>query len=98
MFGITDHGEIIGQDVPDSTLKNISHKIRQKIKPEITPEITITELNKNKIIKVIVKEGNNKPYRILINTIENFEKHPCIRPCQRQPPVKSLVNQNRNFY
>jgi ATP-dependent DNA helicase RecG len=61
-FGINDHGEIIGQDVSDSTLKNISHKIRQKIKPEITPEIMITELNKNKIIKVIVKEGNNKPY------------------------------------
>jgi len=31
-------------------------------------------------------------------TKENFEKHPCIRPCQRQTPVKSLVNQNRNFY
>lgn len=61
-FGINDHGEIIGQDVSDSTLKNISHKIRQKIKPEITPEITITELNKNKIIEVIIKEGNNKPY------------------------------------
>ena len=61
-FGINNHGEIIGQDVSDTTLKNISSKIRQKIKPEITPEITIAELNNNKIIKVIVREGNNKPY------------------------------------
>jgi len=61
-FGINDHGEIIGQDVSDATLKNISSKIRQKIKPEIIPEITIDEANNDKIIRVIVKEGNNKPY------------------------------------
>ena len=61
-FGINNHGEIIGQDVSDTTVKNISSKIRQKIKPEITPEITIAELNNNKIIKVIVRSGNNKPY------------------------------------
>jgi|GEM_PF-2425412 len=35
-FGISDHGEIIGQDVSDATLKKISSKIRQKIKPGIT--------------------------------------------------------------
>ena len=61
-FGINDHGEIIGQDVSDATLKNISSKIRQKIKPEIIPEIAIDGTNGDKIIRVIVKEGNNKPY------------------------------------
>jgi ATP-dependent DNA helicase RecG len=35
-FGISDHGEIIGQDVSDATLKNVFGKIRQKIIPEIT--------------------------------------------------------------
>lgn len=61
-FGINNHGEIEGQDVSDTTLKNISRKIRQRIKPEITPEITVAKLNKRKTIKVIVEEGNNKPY------------------------------------
>ena len=61
-FGINNHGEIEGQDVSDTTLKNISRKIRQRIKPEITPEITVAELNERKTIKVIVEEGNNKPY------------------------------------
>ena len=35
-FGISDHGDVVGQDVSDATLKKISSKIRQKIKPEIT--------------------------------------------------------------
>lgn len=61
-FGINDRGELIGQDVSDATLKNISSKIRQKIKPGIVPEITIDGTNRDKIIRVVVKEGVNKPY------------------------------------
>jgi ATP-dependent DNA helicase RecG len=61
-FGIGDRGEIIGQDVSDATLKKISSKIRQKIKPEIIPEITIGGTDNDKLIKVVLKEGNHKPY------------------------------------
>ena len=61
-FGIGDHGEIIGQDVSDATLKKISSKMRQKIKPEIIPEITIGGTDNDKLIKVVLKEGNHKPY------------------------------------
>ena len=35
-FGISDQGDVVGQDVSDATSKKISGKIRQKIKPEIT--------------------------------------------------------------
>lgn len=58
-FGINDHGEIIGQDVSDATLKNISSKIRQKIKPEIIPEITICGTNNDKIIKLDFQRNAN---------------------------------------
>lgn len=61
-FGISDHGEIIGQDVSDATLKKISSKIRQKIKPEIIPEMAIGGADNGKLIKVVLKEGNHKPY------------------------------------
>jgi len=61
-FGMGDHGEIIGQDVSDATLKKISSKLRQKIKPEIIPEITIVGTDNGKLIKVVLKEGNHKPY------------------------------------
>ncbi len=60
-FGI-DGGNVVGQEVSDSTLKSISQKIRQKIKPEITPEVKVLEVIGKRVIEVTVKEGGNKPY------------------------------------
>ena len=61
-FGISNKGEIIGQEVSDSTLKTISQKIRQKIKPEISPGIKVLESDDKKVIEVNVAKGTNKPY------------------------------------
>ena len=60
-FGI-DNGNVVGQEVSDSTLKSISQKIRQKIKPEITPEVKVLEVMGKRVIEVTVNEGGNKPY------------------------------------
>ena len=63
-FGISDHGDIIGQDVSDATLKNVFGKIRQKIKPEIIPEITIGGTNEDNTI-------SNKEYQVLFGISRN---------------------------
>ena len=63
-FGINDNSKIIGQVVSDSTLRNISQKILQKIKPEIQPEIREIIVESKTIIKVVIKEGQNKPYSL----------------------------------
>ena len=57
-FGIDDHGEVIGLQVSDRSLRKVSQQIHFRIKPEIAPEVRQIE----SVIEVKVKEGNNKPY------------------------------------
>ena len=54
-------------------------------------EDSLDELGR--IRKTTLDFGGERRDKISVLTKENFEKHPCIRPCQRQPLVKSLVNQ-----
>ncbi|MEA1877992.1 MAG: putative DNA binding domain-containing protein, partial [Bacteroidota bacterium] len=61
-FGVSDNGDIVGQDVSDSTLKSISQKVRQKIKPEVCPRINVLEAGGKKVVEVAVAKGTNKPY------------------------------------
>lgn len=61
-FGIDDKGKILGLDVSDQTLRNISQQINTRIKPETAPEIKEINENEKSIIMVKVPEGNNKPY------------------------------------
>ncbi|NOQ38239.1 hypothetical protein GQ472_05100 [archaeon] len=56
-FGVSDKGNILGQDVSDSTIKSISQKIRHKIRPEILPEIKVLEIEGHMVIEVKVSEG-----------------------------------------
>lgn len=61
-FGVEKNGKIIGQTISDQTLRSISQKIRQRIKTEASPGIKALEIEEKRIIEVIIKEGDNKPY------------------------------------
>ena len=61
IFGVKDNGEIIGQDIGNKTLRDISQKISTMIKPQVIPEIFSKLLNEKNIIEVNVK-GNDAPY------------------------------------
>lgn len=60
-FGVKNNGEIIGQDVGNLTLKNISQAIANSIKPQIIPTISVELLDEKTVVKVEVK-GNERPY------------------------------------
>ncbi len=60
-FGVKNDGEIIGQDVGNLTLKNISQAIANSIKPQIIPTISVELLDEKTVVKVEVK-GNERPY------------------------------------
>ena len=63
-FGISDQGDVVGQDVLDDTFKKISSKTRQKIKPETISEITIGGANEDNTIL-------NKEYQLLFGISRN---------------------------
>ncbi len=60
-FGVRNDGEIVGQQIGDRTMREISQGIANAIKPQIIPTI-ITELCDDKNIIKVTAEGDEKPY------------------------------------
>lgn len=60
-FGVKDNGDIIGQQIGDRTLREISQAIANYIKPQIIPTISLELIDDKNIIKIYA-EGINSPY------------------------------------
>jgi len=60
-FGIKSNGMLIGQDVSEKTLRDISQAINNHIEPKIFPEITKKTFDNIDYIKVSF-QGNDQPY------------------------------------
>ncbi len=60
-FGVRNDGEILGQQIGDRTLREISQGIANAIKPQIIPTI-IVELCDDKNVIRVTAEGDEKPY------------------------------------
>ena len=60
-FGVKNDGNIIGQEIGDKTLRDISQAIAHSIKPQIIPIITLELLDNNNVVKVKAL-GSEKPY------------------------------------
>ena len=62
-FGVNDNGYVEGQQVSDSTKKDVSRWIYESIYPKITPTIEAQNIDGRKIIKVSFS-GHNRPYSV----------------------------------
>lgn len=60
-FGVRNDGEVIGQQIGDRTLREISQGIANAIKPQIIPTI-IMELCDDKNVIKVTASGDEKPY------------------------------------
>lgn len=60
-FGIKSNGEVSGQDVSESSLRDVSRTIYESIKPQIYPTITEVVFENKHVIKVEFT-GNDTPY------------------------------------
>jgi len=60
LFGVRNNGDGIGQEIGESTLRDISRKIYEDIKPAIYPNIH--ELENSPGIVEVSFNGNDKPY------------------------------------
>jgi ATP-dependent DNA helicase RecG len=61
IFGINFNGKVVGQDISEKTLRDISQKIATSIEPKIYPEIKSSKIN-NKDCIVIKFIGNEPIY------------------------------------
>ncbi len=61
-FGISDNGEIIGQEVSDATLKRVSTTILSSIEPRLYPNVFEETIKNRSVLVVEVKNGPDKPY------------------------------------
>lgn len=60
-FGVKNNGEVVGFQINDNTLRDVSRKINESIEPKIYPIIEKLNIDNKKIIKVSFK-GKNPPY------------------------------------
>lgn len=62
-FGVDDSGFVKGQQISDSTKKDISRIINDSIEPRITPTIEVLTIEQRNVIKVSFS-GHNRPYSV----------------------------------
>lgn len=60
-FGVRNDGEVVGQQIGDRTMREISQGIANAIKPQIIPTITMELCDDKNVIKVSAT-GDEKPY------------------------------------
>ncbi|MDD6240774.1 MAG: putative DNA binding domain-containing protein [Eubacteriales bacterium] len=60
-FGIKNDGDVIGQQIGDRTLREISQAIANNIKPQVIPTIELKLLDDKNVIRIEVR-GNDFPY------------------------------------
>lgn len=60
-FGVKDNGDVVGQQIGDRTLREISQSIANFIKPQVIPTIEHELVDDKNVIKIEVR-GSEKPY------------------------------------
>ena len=60
-FGVKNNGDIVGQEISDKTMREISQWIASAIKPQIIPSIAVELLDGKNVIRVEA-EGTERPY------------------------------------
>ncbi len=61
-FGISDDGQIVGQELSDKTIRKITTDILSQIEPRLFPNIWVEEIKGKKVLKVEIKAAPEKPY------------------------------------
>ena len=60
-FGVKDNGDVLGQQIGDRTLREVSQAIANFLKPQIIPTITLELMDERNVIRVYA-EGSDTPY------------------------------------
>ncbi len=62
IVGVNDKGKVVGIDIGDNTIENISRKITELITPPIYPKIYVDNIEGKRILVIEVNESELKPH------------------------------------
>ena len=93
LFGVNDDGSVCGIDNPDQVCLDIENRINDSIAPKPDFEIDIDD--SNKIIRLVVREGQYKPY---LYKGKAYRRSDTASIEVDQAELKELVLQGSNLY
>ena len=93
VFGVNDDGSVCGIDNPDQVCLDIENRINDSISPKPDFEIDIDD--SKKIIRLIVREGEDKPY---LYKGKAYRRSDTASIEVDQAELKELVLQGSNLY
>ena len=94
LFGVTDDGRTVGQEVADKTLREIANEL-ERIEPNADVKIERVAVGSGKyVIALTVKEGKNKPY--------SYDDRPYLRKqsttqTMRRDEYAQLIQENQRL-
>ena len=93
-FGIKNHGVVIGQNVTEKTIRDVSKSIADHIEPKIYPHINRIEIDGKACIKLILsKEPDTKFSEVGTKFITTFKRKSFIEDKQELEKGKEKTTQ-----
>lgn len=93
-FGIKNDGLVVGQQISDKTLREISQAIANFIKPQIIPTISAELIDEKNVIKVVA-EGSDVPYSAYGKYyMRSFDEDKELSPNQLKKLMNSITNED----
>ena len=74
LIGVSDNAVCKGVDIGKKTIEDLANWIKENTDPPIYPEIKVHKLNGKEIIKVLVKESDEKPAFFRTNAFQRVGK------------------------
>ena len=62
IFGVDDHGTVVGQHVSDDTLQNIANTVKLNTDPKLYPTLEQVDIDGKSCILVTIEESPLKPH------------------------------------
>lgn len=61
LIGVSDEGKVVGANIGRKTVEDLANWVKQNTDPQIYPDVKVRKANGKDIIKISVKESDEKP-------------------------------------
>jgi ATP-dependent DNA helicase RecG len=91
IFGVDDHGTVVGQHVSDDTLKNIANAVKLNTDPKLYPTLEQVDIAGKSCILVTIEESPLTPPAMAACRHTRWASQPATRPRAICPAVATTL-------